>query len=155
MGTIERKLTELGIRIPSKDIRGGKILALRDEDGLVFLSGHGCEGESGKPIHVGRVGADLTLEQGCEAARQCGLNLLGSLQAYLGSLDRVERIVKALGFVNSAPDFYRQPEVMHGFSDLMVAVFGEIGRHARSAIGTSVLPANQAVEVELIVRIRT
>jgi enamine deaminase RidA (YjgF/YER057c/UK114 family) len=93
------------------------------------------------------------VEQGYEAARRCGLNLLASLHAHLGTLDRVERIVKALGFVSSASDFFRQPEVMHGFSDLMVSVFGENGKHARSAIGTSVLPANQAVEIEMIVRV--
>jgi len=154
MGDTERRIQEAGIKLAAKSVKPGRILALREEDGLVFLSGHGCELESGEPIHRGRVGSDLTVQQGYEAARQCGINLLASLKAHLGDLDRVERIVKVLGFVNSAPDFFRQPEVMHGLTDLMVTVFGESGRHARSAIGTSVLPNNQAVEIEMIVKVR-
>lgn len=154
MGTIEEKIKELQIKLPQKDRKGKALLPLREENGLIFLSGHGCEKENGEPIYRGKVGAELTIEQGYEAARQCGLNLLASLQDYLGSLDRVEKIIKVLGFVNSSPDFYRQPEVMHGFSDLMTEVFGENGRHARTAIGTSVLPNNQAVEIEMIVKIR-
>ena len=154
MGTVEEKMKALKITLPQKNLKGKALLPLREDDHLIFLSGHGCEKENGEPIYRGKLGADLTIEQGYEAARQCGLNLLSSLQDYLGSLDRVEKIIKVLGFVNSAPDFYRQPEVMHGFSDLMVEVFGESGKHARSAIGTSVLPNNQAVEIEMIVKIK-
>jgi enamine deaminase RidA (YjgF/YER057c/UK114 family) len=101
------------------------------------------------------VGAEVSLEEAYQAARATGIQLLRSIRDHLGDLDRVERIVKALGFVNSAPDFHDQPAVMHGFSDLMVEVFGaQRGQHARSAIGTSSLPNNQPVEIELIVAIR-
>lgn len=129
------------------------ILPLRQTGNLVFLSGHGCEGEDGKPIVVGRVGKDVSVADGIRAARRCGERLLATLEEYLHSLDRVKSIVKVLGFVNSADTFYQQPLVMNGFSDLMVERLGERGRHARSAIGTSVLPANQAVEIEMIVEI--
>jgi enamine deaminase RidA (YjgF/YER057c/UK114 family) len=154
MSTINKLMKEKSIRLPKRNLKGKGLLPLRQEGDLVFMSGHGCEDENGEPIHRGKVGADLTVEQGYEAARQCGLQLLASLELHLGSLDRVKEIVKVLGFVSSSSDFYRQPEVMHGFSDLMVEIFGERGKHARSAIGTNVLPDNQAVEIEMIVRIR-
>jgi enamine deaminase RidA (YjgF/YER057c/UK114 family) len=154
MGKIEERLRSLGIKLPLKKSGAKKILSLRQVDNLVFLSGHGCEKEDGEPIHRGQVGAALTVEEGSAAARQCGLNLLATLQEHFGSLDRVDQIIKVLGFVNSAPDFYQQPAVMNGFTDLMVEVFGESGRHARSAIGTSVLPNNQAVEIEMVIAVK-
>lgn len=129
------------------------ILPLVQTGNLIFLSGHGCEGDDGKPIAAGHVGGDLSVEDGVRAARKCGERLLNTLEEYLGSLDRVKRIIKVLGFVNSAPGFYEQPRVMNGFSELMVARLGDRGRHARSAIGTSVLPANQAVEIEMVVEV--
>ena len=129
------------------------ILDLRQVGNLVFLSGHGCEGDDGLPILIGHVGSDLTIEQGRAAARRCGERLLDTLERYLGSLDRVRSIVKVLGFVNSADTFYQQPLVMNGFSELMLERLGERGAHARSAIGTNVLPNNQAVEIEMIVEI--
>jgi enamine deaminase RidA (YjgF/YER057c/UK114 family) len=99
--------------------------------------------------YVGRVGSDLTIEEGRAAARLCALNILAQLEAACdGDLDRVVRCVKLGGFVNSAPDFFEQPKVVNGASDLMVEVFGEAGRHARFAVGTSVLPFNIAVEVD-------
>jgi len=97
----------------------------------------------------------LTLEQGYEAARITALNLLSIIKAAVGDLDRIERVIKALGFVNSAPDFHRQPEVINGASDLLVELLGDRGRHARSALGTSNLPMNIPVEIELIVRIKS
>jgi enamine deaminase RidA (YjgF/YER057c/UK114 family) len=97
----------------------------------------------------------VSLEEAYEAARLCALNCLGALKATLGNLERIEEIVKVLGFINSAPDFHRQPEVLHGFSDFMIELFGEErGGHARSAIGTSNLPRNQPVEVEMIARVK-
>jgi enamine deaminase RidA (YjgF/YER057c/UK114 family) len=132
MGTAEQRLKELGINLPRKDIKRTGVIPIRREGDLLLL----------------------TVEQGYEAAQSSGINLLAALKNYLGTLDRVVEIVKVLGFVASAPDFYDQPSVMHGFSDLMVEIFGERGKHARSAIGTNVLPHNQPVEIEIIVRIR-
>lgn len=129
------------------------ILPLRQSGNLLFLSGHGCEGDDGIPMYIGRVGSDLTVEEGRLAARRCGERLLTTIEDYLGTLDRIKSIVKVLGFVNSADTFYQQPAVMNGFSELMFEKLGERGLHARSAIGTSVLPNNQAVEVEMIVEI--
>ena len=129
------------------------ILPLRQSGNLLFLSGHGCEGDDGIPMYIGRVGSDLTVEEGSLAARRCGERLLATIEDYLGTLDRIKSIVKVLGFVNSADTFYKQPAVMNGFSELMFEKLGERGLHARSAIGTSVLPNNQAVEVEMIVEI--
>lgn len=152
MGNAEKRLEELGIKLPIERMRG--TLPLRQVGNLVFMSGHGCELPAGGLSHIGKLGADLTVEQGYKAARHVGVNLLAALKTYLGDLDRVEKIVKVLGFVASTPDFHEQPAVMHGFSDLMVEVFGERGKHARSAIGTNVLPNNQPVEIEMIVQIR-
>ncbi len=154
MAHAEKRLEEMGITLPPVDRKGKAMRPLIQEGNLLFMSGHGCELQEGGIIYEGKIGGELTEEQGYEAARHVGKNLLAALKDYLGDLDRVERIVKVLGFVASTPDFHRQPAVMHGFSDLMVEVFGERGMHARSAIGTNVLPANQPVEIEMIVKIR-
>ena len=117
---------------------------------LLFLSGSGPDQSTPR----GKVGKDLSLEQGYQAARATGLNLLATTRATLGSLDRVKRIVKVLGMVNSAPGFTDQPKVINGFSDLMVEVFGEaIGKHARSAVGMAELPFNIPVEIEMILEV--
>jgi enamine deaminase RidA (YjgF/YER057c/UK114 family) len=152
VGNAERRLKELGIELPVENVRG--TLPLRQVGDLIFMSGHGCELPEGGLIYEGKLGAELTVEEGYKAARHVGINLLAALKHYLGDLDRVAEIVKVLGFVASTPDFHDQVAVMHGFSDLMVQVFGERGKHARSAIGTNVLPNNQPVEIEMIVRIR-
>jgi enamine deaminase RidA (YjgF/YER057c/UK114 family) len=120
---------------------------------LVYVSGHGPLRPDGTML-TGRVGADLNEQQGKEAARIVGLALLSSLRNYLGSLDRVVRLVKTLGMVNAAPDFRNHPAVINGFSDLMVEVFGEPGKGARSAVGMGSLPGNIAVEVEAIFEVR-
>jgi enamine deaminase RidA (YjgF/YER057c/UK114 family) len=117
---------------------------------LLFLSGSGPDQATPK----GKVGKDLTLEQGYQAARSVGLNLLATARANLGSLDKVKRVVKVLGMVNSAPGFTDQPKVINGFSDLMVEVFGEsIGKHARSAVGMAELPFSIPVEIEMILEV--
>jgi enamine deaminase RidA (YjgF/YER057c/UK114 family) len=117
---------------------------------LLFLAGHGPT--PGTP--AGKVGKELTLEQGNQAARAVGLNLLATTRQALGSLDKVKRVVKVLGMVNSAPGFADQPKVINGFSDLMVQVFGEaIGKHARSAVGMAELPSNIPVEIEMILEV--
>ncbi len=117
---------------------------------LLFLSGSGPD----PSVPRGKVGKDLTVEQGYQAARSVGLNLLANARANLGSLDKVKRVVKVLGMVNSAPGFTDQPKVINGFSDLMVEVFGEnIGKHARSAVGMAELPFGIPVEIEMILEV--
>src|SRR5690625_1896276 len=154
MGYAKKNIEKLGIKIPEKDLRGQGLVAIKQHGNLLYTSGHGPEKEDGTPIWTGKLGLDLTVEEGYEAARECGIILLGELIHYLGDLERVDTIVKVLGLVASADDFYQQPQVMNGFSDLMLEVFGEKGKHARSAMGTNVLPKNIPVEVEMIVRIR-
>jgi enamine deaminase RidA (YjgF/YER057c/UK114 family) len=120
---------------------------------LLFLSGHGPV-RDGKPTATGKVGRDLTTEQGAQVAREVGLSLLATTRAHLGSLDRVKRVVKVLGMVNSAEGFGDQPKVINGCSDLMVEVFGEaIGKHARSAVGMAALPVGIPVEIEMILEV--
>ena len=122
-------------------------------DGFAYVSGHGPVRADGSLIQ-GRVGDDLTEEEGNLAARQVGLTILATLKSQLGSLDRIERLVKVLGMVNAASDFRRHPQVINGFSDLMVELFGESGRAARSAVGMGSLPGNIAVEIELILKLK-
>jgi len=119
---------------------------------LVYTAGKGSAYADGK-LYVGKLGGDLTIEQGQEAARLAGIRLLASLQAELGDLNKVKRIVKVLGMVNSTPNFTEHSQVINGFSDLMVAVFGERGKHARSAVGMNSLPKNLAVEIEMVVEV--
>ncbi|SDD63298.1 Enamine deaminase RidA, house cleaning of reactive enamine intermediates, YjgF/YER057c/UK114 family [Paenibacillus sp. UNCCL117] len=154
MAVIEKRLEELGIVLPpSPEPRFTYIPANRTGN-LLYLSGQDARDANGVLIYEGKVGSDLTIEQGQEAARQVIINCLAVLKGYLGDLDRVVKIVKLLGFVNSAPGFGDQPYVMNGASNLLVDVFGENGRHARSAIGTSDLPFHTPVEIEIIVEIR-
>jgi enamine deaminase RidA (YjgF/YER057c/UK114 family) len=120
---------------------------------LAYVSGHGPTDEHGRLMAVGQVPTDVSIEDAYQAARLVAVNCLGSLKIALGSLERVEEVVKVLGFVNSASGFGGQPSVINGFTDLLVEVFGERGRHTRSAVGTNSLPNNQTVEVEMIVRI--
>lgn len=119
---------------------------------LIFLAGHGPTRADGTNIQ-GKVGKDLTIEQGYDAARQTGIALLSTLKSEVGDLSKVKRIVKVLGMVNCTEDFKDQPKVINGFSDLMVAVFGEKGKHARSAVGMYALPSNISVEIEMIVEV--
>lgn len=150
----EARMRELGYDLPTKiGKRGGVVPCVLDGTTL-YVSGHGPEDNDGNLLFKGRVGSELTVEEGYAAARATGVQLLRSVRDHLGSLDRVERIIKVFGLVNSALDFYDQPAVIHGCSDLLVEVFGENGRHARSAMGTSVLPLNQPVEIEMIVKVR-
>lgn len=143
----------LGVELPrTAHLKG--LLPVRRDGNLLYVSGQGPTID-GRPRYQGRVGADVSLEDGYQAAQLCGLNALAALRAFLGGdLGRVRSIVKVLGLVASAPDFYRQPEVIDGFSDLMVSVWGEEGRHARSAVGVVALPNNIPVEVEMIVALR-
>ena len=145
--TPEARLAALGITLPVVDKPIANYVKAVRTGNLVYTSGHGPCGQL-QPDQKGKVGADLTIEQGALAAKATGICLLATLKAELGSLSRVKRIVKVLGMVNASPAFAEQPKVMNGFSDLMVAVFGESGRHARSAVGQANLPLNYAVEVD-------
>ncbi len=148
----EEKLSAAGIVLPTVSTPVANYVNAVRTGNLVFLSGKGPSDSQGKYI-TGKLGADLSIEQGYAAARLTAINQLAVLKKELGDLSKIKRIVKVLGLVNSASDFYDQPKVMNGFSDLMVLALGEKGKHARSAIGTNTLPFNMAVEVELIVEV--
>jgi len=151
--SVEEKLAALGLSLPQPvEPMANYVTAVLDGP-MIYTAGAGPMVE-GKPKYIGRVGAEVSLEQGYEAARITALNLLSTIKSRIGDLDRVERIVKVLGFVNSDNDFHRQPEVINGASDLFVELFGERGKHARSAVGTSNLPMNIPVEIEMIVRFK-
>jgi enamine deaminase RidA (YjgF/YER057c/UK114 family) len=148
--SIEQRLSELGIKLPAPGAPGGNYVPFVVTDKVVFMAGQVCRSE-GKMVYVGKVGRDLSVEDGQKAARVCALNLLAQLKvACGGDLDRVARCVRLGGFVNSPPDFLEQPKVVNGASDLMVAIFGENGKHARTAVGVAALPMDSAVEVEAI-----
>lgn len=149
----EKNLKELGVQMITpvpptanylKAVRTGK---------LIFLAGHGPDKPGGGQM-IGKVGSDFTIEQGQEAARLVGISLLSSLKYEIKDLNKVKRIVKVLGMVNAVPTFERHSQVMNGFSDLMVQVFGENGKHARSAVGVGSLPSNIPVEIEMIVELK-
>ncbi|WP_374284266.1 RidA family protein [Novosphingobium sp.] len=150
--SIEAKLAELGITLPEPAAPVAAYVPVVIAGGLAYVSGQ-VSIIDGKRLN-GRLGEDLTLEQGVAGARACGLMILAQLKAALGSLDRVEQVVKLGAFVNSTPDFTDQPKVANGASELMVAVFGEAGKHARSAVGVPSLPLGVAVEVDAVVAVR-
>lgn len=145
-------MNELGIELPPVPPPVANFIRARQVGPLLFLSGHGPVRPDGSRI-VGKAGSDLSVDEAKAAARLTGLNLLASARAHLGTLDRVTAVVKVLGMVNSAPGFGRQPEVVDGFSDLMVDVFGEAGRHTRSAVGMAELPFGIPVEIEMILEV--
>jgi len=153
MGKIEGKLKELGYSLPPAWLPGKLELGVVYKD-LYYSSGVGSGSYMGSGSYKGKLGSDLTVEQGYEAARLCCLQLLANMKAVIGDLDKVVRFVKLLSTVNSAPDFGEQPQVANGCTDLLIELYGEkAGRHARSAIGMGALPGNCAVEIEMIVQI--
>ncbi|MBS0221047.1 MAG: RidA family protein [Proteobacteria bacterium] len=150
----ERRLKELGIELaPATSPLANYVNAVRTGN-LLYLAGKG-PGRAGEPLPTGKVGRDLTVEQAYQHARETGLNLIAVMKAELGDLDRVKRIVKVLGMVNAVPEFGHQPEVINGCSDLFVEVFGDRGRHARSAVGLGSLPRGIPVEIEVIVEVNS
>ena len=152
--SIEARLRELGITLPPPGAPGGNYVPYVIVGNLVFMAGQVAR-EAGKMKYTGKVGSDLTVEKGAEAARLCAINMLAQLKdACGGDLDRVERCVRLGGFVNSPPDFHDHPKVVNGASDLMVEVFGQRGQHARTAVGVSALPLDSAVEVEGIFQLK-
>jgi enamine deaminase RidA (YjgF/YER057c/UK114 family) len=148
----EQKIQELNLQLPEIGEPMANYVHVVRTGNLLFLAGKGPALTDGTYI-TGKVGSDLTVEEGKEAARVVGIQQLAVLKKELGDLNKVKRIVKVLGMVNCNPDFTQQSQVINGFSDLMVGVFGEKGKHARSAVGMIALPSNIAVEIELIVEI--
>ena len=148
----EARLNERRITLPEPPPPVGNYIGAVTVGKLVFLSGHGPNNPD-NTFTTGKLGRDLTLEEGQAAARLVGLNALATLKAEVGSLDRVKRVVKVLGMVNAVPEFEDHPKVINGFTDLMVEVFGDPGRSARSAVGMGSLPFQIAVEVEMIVEL--
>jgi enamine deaminase RidA (YjgF/YER057c/UK114 family) len=150
--SIENRLAELGITLPEPAAPVAAYVPVVVSGGVAYVSGQ--VSMAAGALIKGRLGEDMSVDQGVEAARACGLMILAQLKGALGSLDRIERIVKLGGFVNSAADFTDQPKVINGASELMVAVFGDPGKHARSAVGVPSLPLGVAVEVDAIVAVR-
>jgi enamine deaminase RidA (YjgF/YER057c/UK114 family) len=148
---IDRKLEELGLALPQAAAPVAAYVPVVEAGGLLHISGQ-LPFRDGKVV-TGRLGDDVSLEEGQEAAKLCGLMLAAQIKAHIGSLERVARIVKLGVFVNSTPEFTDQPKVANGASELMVALFGDAGKHARSAVGVAVLPLGAAVEVDAIVEV--
>lgn len=149
---IEAKLVQLKLELPTAPAPVANYVRTVRAGNLLFVSGHGPQ-RDGKMQSVGKVGRDLTLEDGYKAAHLVCLNCLASVKEALGDLDRVKRVVKLLGMVNCTPDFGQQPEVINGASDLLVQLYGDAGRHARSAVGMGSLPRNISVEIEMVLEV--
>ena len=151
---IERKLAALGLELPAPPIPAAHYIPYVQVGALLFVGGNIGRLNGQPPAYVGKVGDKVTLEQGYEMARNCALNHLAVIKSALGDLDRVERFVKLLGFVNVAPGFTKMPQVINGASDLFVELWGERGEHARAAVGVSSLSNDAPVETEVIVQIK-
>jgi enamine deaminase RidA (YjgF/YER057c/UK114 family) len=149
---ISERLRELGITLPPLFPPAGNYLGCVVQEDIVHVGGHGPI--DGDEMIVGKVGGDLSLEDGQRAARMTALSILATLQAELGDLDRIERIFKVFGMVNVAPGFTNTPAVINGCSDVLVEIFGDAGRHTRSAVGMAALPFDIAVEIELTAKLR-
>jgi enamine deaminase RidA (YjgF/YER057c/UK114 family) len=149
MTNYEKKMHELNVQVPELPPAAGAYVPAVRSGNLVFCSGQGPYRE-GAMAFVGRVGREVTPEQAYQAARIAVLNCLAEACTLIGSVNNVRRVVQVRGFVNSAPDFHEQPKVINGASDLLLEIFGEAGRHARAALGTSNLPSNIPVEIELV-----
>jgi len=147
-GTVEKKLQELGIALREPRAPMANYVPFVRTGNLLNVSGQVCLDGEGKLVAKGRLGGGVSIEDGQQAARACAINLLAQVKAALGDLDKVVRVVRLGGFINSAPGFVDGPKVMNGASDVMVAVFGDKGKHARSTVGVAALPADAAVEVE-------
>jgi enamine deaminase RidA (YjgF/YER057c/UK114 family) len=147
-GLVEKKLASLGITLPTPASPIANYVAFTRSGNLLIVSGQLCFGSDGQLVAKGQLGGGVTVENGQKAARASAVNLLAQMKAAVGDLDQVKRVLRLGGFINSAPGFTDGPKVMNGASDLMVEVFGDKGRHARTTVGVSALPADAAVEVE-------
>lgn len=148
----EQQLKKLNISLPAVSQPIANYVKFVRTGNLIFLAGHGPTGANGVTI-TGKVGAELSIDEGYQAARTTAISLLATLQQALGSLNRVKRIVKVNGYVNCGSDFTQHPKVINGCSDLLVEIFGEKGKHARAAMGMNSLPNNMAVEIEMVVEV--
>ena len=154
MGQIDDRLQELGVEIPNPAVPVANYVGWVRTGNLVFTAGQ-VTVKDGEFLHVGKVGAEISVEEAAEAAKLCAINIIAQVkQACDGDLDRVKRIVKLVGFVNGVPEFTDHPKVINGASDFMVEVFGDKGKHARSAVGAGSLPLNIAVEIEAVVEVK-
>jgi enamine deaminase RidA (YjgF/YER057c/UK114 family) len=151
--TVEERLLDLGYTLPAPPAPKGAYVTAVEVDGMLYTAGSSCF-VNGELRYTGKLGSDLTVEDGQEAAKCTILNLLSTIKQLIGDLDRIERVVKVLGFVASAPGFNSQPQVLNGASELLVDILGERGRHARSAVGVNELPMNTCLEIEMIVKIK-
>jgi enamine deaminase RidA (YjgF/YER057c/UK114 family) len=147
-GTVEKRLAELGITLPAATTPVANYVPFVRTRNMLICSGQICYDGEGKLVAKGKLGGSVSLEDGQKAARACAVNLLAQVKAAVGDLDKVTRVVRLGGFINSMPDFIDGPKVMNGASDLMVAAFADKGRHARTTVGVAVLPQDAAVEVE-------
>jgi enamine deaminase RidA (YjgF/YER057c/UK114 family) len=147
-GTVEKKLGELGIVLPTPASPVANYVGFVRTGRLLVVSGQICYGADGQLVAKGKLGAGVSIEDGTKSAQACAINVLAQVKAALGDLDKVTRVVRLGGFINSAPDFIDGPKVMNGASDLMVTAFADKGRHARTTIGVASLPLDAAVEVE-------
>lgn len=154
MSSAEKKLSEMGIVLDTGTKPLANYVSVQRDGNTLYFSGASAL-KDGKPVYQGKLGREVSIEEGYQAARLAAIQLLCALKNEIGDLDRVDQIVKVLAFVASAEDFYQQPAVIDGASDLLAEVFGERGRHARSAVGTNVLPMNLPLEIEMIVRIKS
>lgn len=154
MENIAQRLSQLGIKLPNTAVPAGSYVPYVLEKNLLWISGQ-VPFWNGKVKYCGKVISDVSMDDAIMAARLCGLNILAQIKTALGDLNRVEQIIKLSGFVNSSSDFTDHPVVINGASDLMVDVFGELGRHTRVAIGASSLPLNSTTEVDALVRVRS
>ena len=153
MAEIESRLQELGIELPSTPAPIANYVPSVRTGNLVYLSGLGPAARADGTTPSGKVGRELTTEEGYEAARLTGINIVSRIKGEIGDLDKVKRVIKMLGMVNSDPEFNQQPAVVNGCSDLLVEVFGDKGRHARSAVGMASLPNDIPVEIEVIIEV--
>jgi len=153
MTSIEQRLAELGLKLPEAPQPVANYVPFLLSGDQLFISGQIAKDGSGR-ILTGTLGAGVSIEEGQEAARHCALNLLAQAKAALGDLGRIAQVLRLTGFVASAPDFYDQPKVINGASDLMVAALGDVGRHTRSAVGVASLPLNACVEIDAIFKVR-
>ena len=147
-GTVEKKLAELGIVLPEPVAPVANYVPFVRTGNFMVVSGQLCLDAEGKLVAKGQLGGGVSIDDGVKAARACAINILAQLKAALGDLDKIARVVRLGGYINSAPGFPDGPKVMNGASDLMVAVFGDKGRHARTTVGVAALPLDAAVEVE-------
>ena len=150
---VEKKLKSMGLTLLPAPAPVANYLPVVRTGNLLFLSGHVARKPDGTVLNPGKLGADLSIEQGYESARYTTLNCLASIKAAIGDLDKIVRVVKIMCMVNAAPDFTQQPQVANGASDLLVELFGDKGQHSRAAVGMSSLPLNASVEIDMVLEV--